>query len=167
MKLFIIKVLKSLNLITLYFSNKLQKIIIKLIRDEYKFINNITTCVRYIFKIFKYFSLFILLYRVALIFNMIFFYDVILANHYINIEELIIKFKNFYNNFYFNIIIYKDKYLQLLVDKLTSFINKDLVNIESKDLNINNDNTKDLNVNNDNSKDLNINKDKSNINDDN
>ena len=120
----------------------------------------------YIFKYLKIVALFLLLYRLALIFNMILAYDLILAYHNIDIdiEELIIIIKNIYNNMYSNLIIYKDKYLQFLIDKLTSFKN----DIEFKNLNISNDNNKELNVNDgkelnvNNGKDLNINKDKCN-----
>lgn len=77
MKVLIIKILQYLNIVILRVLRKSQDITLKLIRNEYKIINNMCIYIDYILKIFKFLPLFILLYRLALIINVIFIYDLI------------------------------------------------------------------------------------------
>jgi len=72
-----------------------------------------------IFKIFQISVLFLFIYRLVII---LLGYDYILAPHQIELDLLI----DFFNNIYSQLTLYKNQYLQWLINQLNSFISHDI-----------------------------------------
>ena len=70
------------------------------------YITYINIILSYLYKILSYLSIFIMLYRLAIIFNAIFIYDIVMAFHYKDIDKLIIFINESINNIYSSIITY-------------------------------------------------------------
>ena len=127
------KLIKNLLAINSLISTKLINKINSLEKNIYyiKLVNLFSSFKSYFYIILKLlkFSLFItLIWRLILILNVIMGFDIILAYNNINPEILV----NFFSIIFSEIIIYKDLYLQWLVEKINSFINKDITISDNK-----------------------------------